>query len=376
MTMPARQKNVVQSPGAGSPDPAGSPHVAGGASAGDQVTTGIRAGLPPEILERVSEGVLLVSRDGIIHFVNPVFEATMGYPPGELTGQYSGVLSFRSPEAFAGLLQTVFEATENGSSTMIDLEGRRRDGTMLPLHARFSSVTYNDGRHVVGIFADISARRQIEREMMQVATEVQRRVGGDLHEGLGQQLSGIAMMMQGLRQRAAGAGAGSLVQGLDEIVELLNGAVRRTRLLARGLSPVRASAEGIKEGFEELVNTVHEVYGLRVQLTLGLPEDLSVDENPVTNMFHIAQEAVINAARHGSAREIRMALRVNGAELELQVDDDGVGFDPTQAGEAGMGLRMMRFRAGMARGYLSIESRPGSGVRLRCRCPARTEAPA
>ena len=93
------------------------------------------------------------------------------------------------------------------------------------------------------------------------------------------------------------------------------------------------------------------------------------------NLFLIAQEAVENSARHAAAGEIEIHLRATGSELELQVVDDGVGFDPAQAAgrRIGMGLRMMRFRAEMARGYLSMESRPGQGARLRCRCPARTD---
>jgi signal transduction histidine kinase len=229
-------------------------------------------------------------------------------------------------------------------------------------------------RYLAAVFTDISHRKQLEREMLQMATQVQHRVGGDLHEGLGQQLSGIAMMLNGLRQRASDV-APALCGQLDEVVALLNGAVSRTRLLARGLSPVRPSAEGLTEGFEELVNNVHEVYGQRVRLTMDLPPELSVDENSVMNLFHIAQEAVENAARHSAASDIAVSFRATGSELELQVVDDGVGFEPTQVSRErlGMGLRMMRFRAEMARGYLSIESRPGHGARLRCRCPARTD---
>ena len=336
------------------------------------VTWSERIKLQAAIIERISEGVMLVSRDGLIHFVNPVFEATLGYPHGELIGLHSSVLSFRNPEAFEGLLETVFEATEHGSSAVIDLEARRHDGSMLPIQGRFSSITLEGERHVVAVFSDISERKQLEREMMQIATRVQQRVGGDLHEGLSQQLSGIAMMLQGLRQRTADA-AGAVSDNIDEIIALLNSAIRRTRLLARGLSPVRPSAEGIKEGFEELVNNVHEVYGLRVRLRMDLPDVLTVDENPVTNLFHIAREAVENAARHAGARDIHLTFRATGHDLELQVEDDGVGFDPGEVGHAGMGMRMMRWRAEMARGYLSIESRPGHGARLRCRCPARTE---
>jgi PAS domain S-box-containing protein len=333
-----------------------------------------RLKLLAETVDRVSEGILLVARDGTIRFANTVVELTMGYQPGELTGQNAYLLSFRSREAFEGLLQTAFEATENGSAALVDLEGRRQDGSLLPLQGRFSSLTLGATRYVIAVFTDISARKQLEREMIQLATQVQQRVSGDLHEGLGQQLSGIAMMLQGLRSRLADAGpAAALVGGeIDQLVTLLNGAVRRTRLLARGLSPVRPSVAGLTEGFEELVNTVHEVYGQRVRLAMDLPAELTADENSVMNLFHIAQEAVENAARHAAASDIEVTFRVVGADLELQVVDDGVGFDPAQVAPVGMGLRMMRFRAELARGYLLIESRPGHGARLRCRCPART----
>lgn len=329
--------------------------------------------LQAEIIERMSEGVLLVARDGTIRFANRALEITLGYRPHELIGADAHVLSFRTREAFDGLLETAFEATANGSTTLIDLEGKRRDGSLLPLQGRLSSVLLGDTRYVVAVFTDISTRKQLEREVLQLATQVQQRVGGDLHEGLGQQLSGIAMMLQGLKARSVDV-APELWSELDEIVTLINGAVSRTRLLARGLSPVRASTKSLTEGFEELVNNVLAVYGQRVRLSLDLPPEISADENAVMNLFHIAQEAVANAARHAGADEILLSVRATGPDLELLVSDNGVGFDPSEAtsGGAGMGLRMMRFRAEMARGYLSIESRPGHGARLRCRCPART----
>jgi PAS domain S-box-containing protein len=316
--------------------------------------------------------VILVARDGTIKFVNSALETTLGYGAGELVGANAYVLSFRTREAFSGLLETAFESTANGSAALIDLEGRRRDGTPLPMQGRLSSLQLGGTRYLVAVFTDISTRKQLEREVLRMATQVQQRVGGDLHEGLGQQLSGIAMMLQGLMSRAVDL-APDLGEELEQVVTLLNGAVNRTRLLARGLSPVRASTEGVTEGFEELVNNVHEVYGQRVRLSMDLPSGLRVDENSVMNLFHIAQEAVENAARHAAASDIEISVRALGSELELQVSDNGVGFDPLQVASAapGMGLRMMRFRAEMARGYLSIESRPGHGARLRCRCPAR-----
>jgi PAS domain S-box-containing protein len=337
------------------------------------VTWRHRVQLQAEIIERMSEGVMLLARDGVIRFVNSALESTLGYGPGELVGADAHLLSFRARETFDGLLETAFESTANGSTALIDLEGRRRDGSLLPMQGRLSQLQLGDTRYLVVVFTDITSRKQLEREVLQMATQVQQRVGGDLHEGLGQQLSGIAMMLQGLKARAVDL-APQLSDELEQVVTLINGAVTRTRLLARGLSPVRASAQGVAEGFEELVNNVLEVYGQRVRLSMDLPPDLNADENSVMNLFHIAQEAVENSARHAAATDIHISVRATGSDLELQVIDDGVGFEPSKVSSAGagMGLRMMRFRAEMARGYLSIESRPGHGARLRCRCPART----
>jgi PAS domain S-box-containing protein len=349
------------------------PGGAGHAAPAQPDAAGLQLKLQSGIVERMSEGVLVVARDGTILFANPAIEATLGYERGELAGKDAFVLSFRTREGFDGLLQTAFEATRDGASALIDMEGKRRDGSMNPLQARLSSLELGAVRHVVAVFTDISARKQLEREVLQMVTQVQQRAGGDLHEDLGQQLSGIAMILHGLKTRAVQAGAPALGGELEGVVTLLNGAVQRTRLLARGLSPVRPSAEGLTEGFEELVLHVRAVHAQRVRLQIDLPDELAMDQNAVMNLFHIAQEAVENAARHAAAGRIQLELRARGGELELLVVDDGVGFDPVLAASQGMGLRMMRFRADMARGYLSIESRPGHGARLRCRIPARTD---
>jgi signal transduction histidine kinase len=106
-------------------------------------------------------------------------------------------------------------------------------------------------------------------------------------------------------------------------------------------------------------------------MELSLPDEMSLDENTATNLYRIAQEGVLNAARHAHAAQIHLRLRVAGPDVELLVIDDGKGFDPQQFAQGGMGLRIMRFRAQLIGGYLSVESRPGAGTTLRCRCPVQ-----
>jgi signal transduction histidine kinase len=80
---------------------------------------------------------------------------------------------------------------------------------------------------------------------------------------------------------------------------------------------------------------------------------------------------VLNAARHADAEQIHLRLRISGQDVELLVIDNGRGFDPLAFARGGMGLRIMRFRAQLIGGYLSVESRPGAGTTLRCRCPVQ-----
>jgi PAS domain S-box-containing protein len=325
--------------------------------------------LQAAIIERMSEGVMLVADDATILFANPALEKLFGYGCGELTGRNAQVLSFRSSANFQGLLRTVLEGTENDRTSIIDLEGRHHNGSLCPVQGYFSSLVLDQKRCIVAVFTDISERKELERELMQVATRVQQRIGGDLHDDLGQQLTGIAMMLQGLGQRAAHAGGPALSAAVDEIVKLVNSAIRSTRSLARGLSPVRPSPDGLMEGLEELVNQVFERYRIRVRMELNLPPTTTLDENTATNLYRIAQEGVLNAARHAEASQIYLRLRVAGSDVELLVIDDGKGFDPLQHARDGMGLRIMRYRAQLIGGYLSVESRPGAGTTLRCRCP-------
>lgn len=331
-----------------------------------------RLQLQAAIIERMSEGVLVADREGTILFANPALGRMLGYGQGELTGQNSSSLSFRSAAAFDGLLDAIFAGTEGDKTSVIDLEARRKDNTMLPVQCGFSSLVFAGKRCVVAVFNDVTGRKQMEREMMQIATRMQQRIGSDLHEGVGQQLAGIAMMLQGLRQRVNSA-APAMHADVEAVIALVNAAIRDTRQLARGLSPVRPTREGLQEGFQELVNEARDSHGVDLQLEMDLPADLAVDENVVSNLYRIAEEAVLNVARHAGTRNVQLRLRVAGPDVEMLVIDDGSGFDPQAAMQTGTGLRMMRFRMQLVNGYLSVESRPGGGTTVRCRCPAGTD---
>ena len=325
------------------------------------------------IIERMHEGVMLLDSNAQILFTNSAIDRIFGYGPGELVGLNAHILSLRSKEAFDGLAQSILRGVEGERSSVVDLEGRCRDGTPCPLQCQFSSMQFGEQRCVIGVMSDASDRKQLERELMQATTRVQQRIGGDLHDGLGQQLTGIAMMLKGLVQRAEKTGSDALRVEIEGIVGLVNAAIQSTRTLARGLSPVSADREGFLEGFAELGDQILERYGVRVQLDLQLPAELHLDENMASHLYRIAQEGVTNAARHAGADRVQLQLTIAGQDVEMLIVDNGRGFDPAQVSHGGMGLRVMRFRAQMIGGYLAVETRPGDGTTLRCRAPLKSD---
>jgi len=324
------------------------------------------------IIERMSEGVMLVDRQGLVQFANPALERLFRFESGAMKGLDASVLSFRTPANFRRLVDAVFDGTEDGRISVIDLDARRRDGTHCPIQAHFSRMVYGDRDCIICVFNDNSERKELEREVLQVATRIQQRIGGDLHDEVGQQLAGIAMMLQGLVNGSGSLRKPGLRADLEKIIELVNAATRSTRSLARGLSPVREGREGLIEGFEEMVQQMSGRFPARVHMDLQLPADLELSEDTATNLYRIAQEGVYNAARHAQADSIELQMKVTGTDIDLLVSDNGRGFDPSRVAP-GMGLRIMRFRAQMIGGYVAVESRPGVGTTLRCSCLIKRE---
>ena len=325
--------------------------------------------LQANIIERMQEGVMLLDREARILFTNPSLDKMFGYDPGELQGQDAMILSARARQGFEDVKRMVLEGVDAGRATVINFEGRLRDGGRRSLQGIYSGTQIGDQHCVIVVMSDMSEHKRLQRELLQVETRVQHRIGSDLHDGVGQQLAGIAMMLRALAQRAGTPAGHELRRDLQGVIDLVNSVLRSTRSMARGLAPVRADRDGLLEGFEELAQHVHDRYGVPVRLDLSLPEHMVFDENAVSNLYRIAQEGMLNAARHAQARHIQLSLTADERLAELSIVDDGKGFDPYGVGRGGMGLRVMRFRAQMLGGYLIVDSRIGHGTALRCRCP-------
>ena len=202
-----------------------------------------------------------------------------------------------------------------------------------------------------------------KKAILDISSREQRRIGQDLHDGLGQHLTGIAFMSKVLEQKLAEKSLAESAAAA-KIVRLVNEAIRKTRDLSRGLVPVMSDAFGLMSALELLAWEVEDVFELGCRFEC--PETVLIRDNGMgMHLYHIAQEAVNNAVKHGKAGNILISLRRAGLHFTLTIEDDGIGI-PQPAPSTGMGLHIMSHRAKMIGGALSIERRPNRGTLVTC----------
>ena len=326
------------------------------------------------IIETMREGVLLLDRSANILLTNPAVEKSLGYPPGALVGRNVSQCSMLDAAGFRELTQRVLADIDAGDASQQQLEGRRADGSRLLASCIFTGVAIAGERRVIAVFSDITEHKQLELEVLQVATREQQRIGGDLHDGIGQQLTGIALLLKGVTKKFGALTSRGMRDEVDHVIRLVNETIESTRSLARGLSPVSADRNGLLVGLQELANRTRDFYRVQVSLDFQLPDFLRFDDNVANQLYRITQEAVTNAVRHGKARHISVQLHVEAGRAQLAITDDGQGFDPRSVLPTSTGLKIMRFRAQIVGGYLTVDAVPGAGATLRCWCPVNAEA--
>jgi signal transduction histidine kinase len=211
---------------------------------------------------------------------------------------------------------------------------------------------------------EIAERERLEREILDVSERERRRIGRDLHDSLGQLLTGTALAGQVLEEKLVSK---SIAEARDvtRIVTLVEQGIELTRSLARGLDPIEIEGGGLAEGLRELAAKTSEILSTRCEYLPGAPVTVT-DGVTATHLYRIAQEAITNAIKHGHAG--RIVVRLDGARdrVRLTVEDNGVGIaDPCARGN-GMGLRIMAHRAAVMGGTFEVRAEPSGGTTVLC----------
>jgi signal transduction histidine kinase len=212
---------------------------------------------------------------------------------------------------------------------------------------------------------EMGHRRQLESEILSVSEREQRRIGQDLHDGLCQMTTATAMMSEGLARDLRDRSLPEEAQAARRITKLIQSVGEEARRLSHGLSPVDREAEGLMRGLESLALSTRNLFHVSCRFRCPTPV-LVADHAVAIHLFRIAQEAVNNAVRHARPRQIQVTLERNPTGLVLAVADDGSGFPRKLSPRGGMGLNVMRYRAGMIGGTLRVERGPRRGTIVSC----------
>lgn len=322
------------------------------------------------ILETAVEGIITIDERGIVESVNAAAENIFGYDAREIIGRNVSML-MPSPhrEAHDGYLSNYLHT---GVAKIIgigrEVSGRRKDGTIFPMDLSVSEVKLPTRRMFTGFIRDITDRKRLEKEILEISDREQRRIGQDLHDGLCQHLAGIELMSQVLAKKLSSTSKARARQ-VTEIANHVREAISQTRSLARGLSPVTIESEGLMSALNELATNTESFFRVQCRFVFTQPVAIK-DHAAATHLFRIAQEAVSNAIKHGKAQQIVISLNEARGRVILHVQDDGAGFPKKNPGTKGMGLRIMQSRAGMIGGTIAIEPNEKRGVSVICAVPA------
>ncbi len=294
----------------------------------------------------------------------------------------AGELAAEHEAGLLGELEAVFllPLRVKGRLTGVVLMGRRgemlfaeEERELLAAIGNQAAMAIENARLYDDLRYDEEVQRQLLQKVITAQEDERRRVAVELHDGVIQNLVSALYRLRlcAVRMRDADSEA---ALALREAEEIMDGSIAEMRRIVAGLRPFVLDDLGLAVALEKHVGQVREKAPCEILLDL-VPEEIpSLPKEAETALFRIAQEAISNALKHSRCTRARVALRVEGGEVVLEVADDGVGFDASgmqRRHTAGFGLVGMRERAESLGGSLHIRSVKGGGTSVVARLPVR-----
>jgi two-component system sensor kinase FixL len=319
------------------------------------------------IVESSDDAIVSKTLDGRIVSWNAGAKSIYGYTAEEVIGRPIKLLS--PPERLAEVEYTLDRVRRGEHIEHFETTRVRKDGRRIDVSVAVSPI--KDGRgNVIGgcaIARDITDRKRLQREVLEIAACEQQRIGQDLHDGSGQELTGLAMMAERLtveleeQSLPQAATAARIVDGLEE-------ALGHVRALSKGLVPVEVDAEGLMAALADLADRTSELLDVKCVFRCEDPVCI-LDNQTATHLFRLTQESVTNALKHGRARNIVITLTTDDDLITLQIADDGRGPPKDFHNTGGAGLRIMSCRAELIRAKLTICEGKAGGMVVTCTLP-------
>jgi PAS domain S-box-containing protein len=313
------------------------------------------------LFENANDMVFTHDPDGRITSINKAGEQLLRRRREEILGQ--NLVAFVAEdqrEAVKQWLEQVSKGVELATAEwdFINASGQR-------LRLEISALLVEQAGsvpEVESVARDITERKRLEREILEISNREQRRIGHDLHDGVCQQLAAIAYQMDILGDQLQEKGMAESSEA-ERIGARLNEAIQQTRGVARGLFPVKLDESGLESALEELAANTSSLFKTHCRFSGEKPFP-NLDSAASLHLYYIAQEAVLNAVRHGKATDVVISITRGRDRFFLSIQDNGAGFQWPLTGSAGMGIRIMRYRARVIGATLDLKSQPNQGTQI------------
>jgi PAS domain S-box-containing protein len=308
------------------------------------------------VLETIHDGVLLADIEAVVQHANGAISSILGRTRESILGLPIGELLNISPKEQKIALTKTYQ-----ESFCITPSGQKR-----PVLVSSSILKDENGikQGNVYVIRDISENRLLEKKVVEAEQRERQRLSRELHDGLGQLLTGLSLQCKSLQNRIKSSKPVPQQQ-LSSVEELIGKAIDTTRMLAKGLSPVPPGADGLESSLNELAADCTKTFSIPCGFETAGP--VRVNKSLVaSHIFRIAQEAVINAVKHADAGRISIRLGRSSGQLRLVVSDDGKGIDGVELGNRGMGLEIMAYRARVIGAQLHIGRNEKGGTDITC----------
>ena len=326
-----------------------------------------------QMAENVQDGFWLIDAPtGKTLYVSPAFRQIWKRPVEKDSARWFAHLHPEDRERVARSFQ-------NGMKTGVPASVTYRlvwpDGSIRWIESSGTMIRDGRGRplRAAGLIRDVTERRRLEEELLKTAETERQRIGRDLHDGLGQSLTAIGYLADAVREDLARAKRPE-ARDIRKLGRLIEQTAAQSHALARGLLLADLKRGGLAAALQELAFRTQELFGVACRYA-GPAEIPSLDANVAGQLYRIAQEAVANAAKHSHAPRIDVRLAINQKGLLLSVRDTGKGIPSKKKTNAGLGLNIMRYRAGMIGATLEIVSARNRGTAVNCRLPLAAPAP-
>jgi PAS domain S-box-containing protein len=316
-----------------------------------------------ELVEHAHDLIFCLHPDGTFAYSNRAWKKAIGCTEQELSKRV--LFDFIHKNSLVHC-QTIFGRMLDGRAT-----DRLQLVIFVPQHGgSFAAegncdVLFKDGIPTLirGIFRDVTERRALEREVLSIGVRERQRLARDLHDGLGQELTGASLLVSSLTDRLAESNAPES-ECIRDVASTLNRAIGTMRDVVHGLYPLMLEEGDLKQALQTMSINAGRISDISCRFE-GDEDPIVLSDDTAMHLYYIASEAVNNAIKHANARSIVVRLQRKDGKAVLQIIDDGVGIAEGQQ-SGGSGLRSMRYRSDLIGWLLELSPGPDGGTVITC----------